>query len=325
MIEAGWERSVALVEVPPEEAQRALSGWRSDAAVREVAPLAGGHRHTNLRVVLDDGSAVVVRVCRSGDSCRREASVLGLVRDRAPAPRVLHIAPGGLEGSPHYLVTEFAAGRRLDDVLMHEGRMSATARELGHTVGRSLASVHAVRLAEPGLFDADLAPGPPLEDWSSFILGTLDTGRAEARLGPSLAHRLRRLVLREAGEMRGINLAPRLIHGDFKPTNILVQERGGRWEVSAILDWEFAFSGCPLFDVGTILRYEERFAPGLSDGFYDGYVGGGGELSSDWRRLSRLSDLINLAELANREKDTPIMHRDVRELVAGSVAKLEAA
>jgi aminoglycoside phosphotransferase (APT) family kinase protein len=325
-VEAGWERSVIPVQLPIDEVQRALADWRPEAAVREVAPLAGGHRHVNLGVVLEDGSAVVVRVCRSGEACRREARVLDLVRDRAPVPRVLHAASAGPGGTPHHLVLEFAAGRRLDEVLMHEGRVSAVAVELGCAVGQALASVHAVRLSAPGLFDADLAPGPALEDWSSFILETLDKGRAAARLGPSLAQRLRQLVLREAEEMRGgIDREPRLVHGDFKPTNVLVEERGGRCAVSAILDWEFAFSGSPLFDVGSILRYEDQFAPGLSEGFVAGYASGGGELPPDWRRLSRLFDLINLADLVNREKDAPVMHRKVRELIADSVARLEAA
>ena len=53
----------------------------------------------------------------------------------------------------------------------------------------------------------------------------------------------------------------RLVHGDFGAANILVRQVQGAWQVAAVIDWEFAFAGTPLFDLGHFLRYERRRRP----------------------------------------------------------------
>jgi aminoglycoside phosphotransferase (APT) family kinase protein len=65
---------------------------------------------------------------------------------------------------------------------------------------------------------------------------------------------------------------PCLVHNDFGNRNILVRQENGKWGVAAILDWEFAFSGSPLLDVGHFLRYERRGAPLREPHFSQGFV-----------------------------------------------------
>ncbi len=49
-----------------------------------------------------------------------------------------------------------------------------------------------------------------------------------------------------------------LTHADFDPSNMLVKKINGHYQISAIFDWEFAFSGTYLFDVGLFFRYSYR-------------------------------------------------------------------
>ena len=65
--------------------------------------------------------------------------------------------------------------------------------------------------------------------------------------------------------------SPCLVHGDFDGSNILVKKVGGQWQVSGVVDWEYAISATPLVDLGHILRPPfgdiEPFERNLIEGF----------------------------------------------------------
>ena len=67
-----------------------------------------------------------------------------------------------------------------------------------------------------------------------------------------------------------------------------------------MLDWEFAFSGSPLVDIGNMLRFRDEHPPGFGDGFIGGYRDAGGPLPPDWREVSEALDLYALADLLTR-------------------------
>jgi aminoglycoside phosphotransferase len=63
-----------------------------------------------------------------------------------------------------------------------------------------------------------------------------------------------------------------LVHGDFGPQNLLLDERAD--EVTAVLDWEWAHAGDPAEDVAWcefIIRLHHPAEVAALDAFYDGY------------------------------------------------------
>ncbi len=89
--------------------------------------------------------------------------------------------------------------------------------------------------------------------------------------------------------------------------------------MAAVLDWEFAFSGSPLADVGHFLRYERQSRPLAEPYFSEGYLSAGGRLPDRWRRLARITDLIALCEsLTHDDLATPIAE-ELAELVSATV------
>jgi fructokinase len=92
----------------------------------------------------------------------------------------------------------------------------------------------------------------------------------------------------------------RLVHSDFNAKNLLVARDPDRWRVTAVLDWEFAFSGHPLVDVGNLLRFRDDHPPAFERGFLDGFVAHGGELPDGWRAAAEALDLFALADLLTR-------------------------
>jgi fructokinase len=94
--------------------------------------------------------------------------------------------------------------------------------------------------------------------------------------------------------------ARQLVHSDFNGKNLLVLDRGDRWSISAVLDWEFAFSGSPLVDVGNMLRFRAAYPPSFVSGFIAGFREAGGDLPSDWQEVSEALDLYALADFLTR-------------------------
>jgi len=86
-----------------------------------------------------------------------------------------------------------------------------------------------------------------------------------------------------------------------------------------VLDWEFAVAGAPLNDIGNFLRYSARQQPAYESGFSDGYLAAGGILPDDWKRLSRMVDLINLCDFLDRAEDNPTIVNAVRPLVQATL------
>jgi aminoglycoside phosphotransferase (APT) family kinase protein len=85
----------------------------------------------------------------------------------------------------------------------------------------------------------------------------------------------------------------RLVHGDFKPSNLLVDT--SRLTVSGVLDWEFAFAGPHLYDLATLLRDSDAYPPAFEDGVCAGFLEAGGALPENWKRRIRLMDIASLA------------------------------
>ena len=102
---------------------------------------------------------------------------------------------------------------------------------------------------------------------------------------------------------RSVGRARQLVHSDYNGKNLLAVGGDGRWSISAVLDWEFAFSGSPLTDVGNMLRFRAGGPPGFAGGFVAGYRDAGGQLPERWREISEALDLYALADFLTRPPD----------------------
>jgi fructokinase len=109
------------------------------------------------------------------------------------------------------------------------------------------------------------------------------------------------------------------VHSDFGSRNILVREVAGQWTVASVIDWEFAFSGSPLLDLGNFLRYELRQQPLVEPHFSRGFIAGGGILPAEWRRLARVIDLTALCELLTREELPADVESELLDLVRATI------
>lgn len=295
----------------PSEIEALIQPFAAGARVVEAVPLGGGLRNTNYRLRLSSRPEPVVLRLFSADpsACPREAALARLVGAHVPVPTVLHSEP---DAEPPWNIVTWMEGERFDQVLKtaSDDEIGAMSRDAGQVLAR----IHAFTFAAAGFLGPDLSVGA-LDgysgDWSEMLTGWLLHGRSGTRLGPRLTERLLRFVDDNAHRMKTVSIRAHLLHSDYKPWNLLVAGP----EVAAVLDWEFAFSGWPLNDVGIYLRHSASLPPAYLDGFIGGYVDAGGELPADWRRLARLIDLISLCYFLERPEEDPAVVRDVRPLI----------
>ncbi|WP_424215886.1 phosphotransferase family protein (plasmid) [Streptomyces sp. BI20] len=248
------------------------------------------------------------------NTCGVEVAVLArAAAGGVPVGPVVAADPQGRATGRPTLLYRYVEGVPLTGVL-GDGPAPAGARSLGRAVGAVLARIGRVRLARPGGFaDPSLVPvaeaPPPLADLAGFVDRCLAGAPADGPLTAGDAARLRALAGRGGRALGAVARERGLVHGDFNPKNILVRRRAGDWEVAAVLDWEFAFSGSPLFDLGNLLRFAHEYPPAFGAGVVEGFRAGEGRLPADWSGISRTLDLFALADILTAPPDADCFAR----------------
>jgi aminoglycoside phosphotransferase (APT) family kinase protein len=321
--------------LPVADADALLDPWRDGRSIVEVEPLTGGIMNWNYRIRLS-GSAerFVLRFYdRMPESCAKEVRILAEVRDDVPVPHVLFSEPAPTRLAPRsfppFCVLEFIDGISLRE-LRRRGETAGVA-EASYDAGRLLPRLMRHRFPRTGLLSPDLT----VEDGSFAdvsLLGIVEHFAASplfaARVDAALRTRIESFVRAHEGLSAWPSPSPTeagaggatLAHGDFNSPNILVRQEGGRWTVAAILDWEFAFAGSILIDIGNMLRYERpgqsRYEPHFSRGLADAGV----DLPDDWFLRARLADLPALCELLTREDVPDAVVAELKDLIGETVS-----
>lgn len=170
----------------------------------------------------------------------------------SPAARWLD-ADGTWFGRPT-LVMERLPGRSEYHVLNGELPL-ATRLQLATALCRMLAQLHAVdwrasNLAEVVPDPGEQAAAAELDRWESVLR------RDQAEAYPEID-----LAVRWMRERAPVAPERVLVHGDYKPGNVLLDGA----QITALLDWELAHIGDPMEDLGWVtqpLRHREHFIPG---------------------------------------------------------------
>ncbi len=272
--------------------------------------LAGGFSHETSLLTLEDG-LVVARL--GGPDPYVEAAIMDAARRHVPVPRVLHVAD---DGDRPVMVLEHVDGTPLSQVLGQDG--------LGAEVGRVVAGIGAVTFDRPGFF-ADDKPSVSVEPpWSRQLPEVAAACMRNAdRLDTAARRAWVELCVAHAPALEAVDDHARLVHADLNPKNILVE--GAR--VVAVLDWEFAYSGCPYGDPANMLRFGADYPEEFRDGFRTAWADNRPEglpRDDEWVYLGRVLDMFALSDLLTRPEGHPVADRaadEVRRWVAAGVPR----
>ncbi|MEJ7734606.1 MAG: aminoglycoside phosphotransferase family protein [Polyangiaceae bacterium] len=277
--EARWVRANVTTQDAVEAEARRCLGHLDEP----VTPLSGGLANLVLRI----GDAHVLRIYRrDASSIDKELALLQRRWRAFRVPRVL------ARGDDHLLLEHIPHGPLEDDAAS------------GAALGAALAEIHGTRLPQHGLhgfIDETLRVVEPMADIVGALLGyarqTVADMEASGAAGDAVRTASRAAIATLDGCRSEVEAAlgpPVLLHGDFKVSNLHRAADGAL----LVLDWEFAFAGPALCDIGQLMRWDPSKA--FQDAFADGYRSGGGALPPTWRRAAALLDLGNLVVLLAR-------------------------
>ena len=234
--------------------------------LRSIRPLGGGCIGEVYKLELEDGTPLVAKVDRKGDSnLGREAYMLRYLGEKTDLP-----VPGVFYGSDELLLMEFVGG---------ESRFSEGAER---HAAELLAGLHGVTAGAYGherdtLVGSLGQPNPWTESWVDFyresrLLYIAGVAHGAGRLPDEDLRRVERLAER-LEELIGEPNPPALIHGDVWRANVLAEGDG----ISAFLDPaiyhadpEIELAFISLFDSfgeAFLKRYDEMRP--IQDGFFE--------------------------------------------------------
>jgi Ser/Thr protein kinase RdoA (MazF antagonist) len=309
---AAWRRGNPATPVTAGQLAGILAAAGLLDSVRCVELLAGGLVNTNYRLDLTGGETLVLRLYnRDGSVCARESALLRLVSGHVPVPAVVHTEPNGFGTLPPLMLMTY-----IDGISLRALKATLPDEDLGppaRAVGQVLAKIHAFRFPKPGSLGSALKVGPWFAEPPDVVLKLIAS--LLPRLEANLARRVDDFIDNMADRLGSFDAEACLVHSDYGSANVLLRRRSNRWEVAAVLDWEFAFSGCRLWDLGNLLRYERESRPRFEPQASRGYIEAGGELPDDWRVLGRAFDLVSLCEMLTRDGIPPDMAAEITGLI----------
>jgi len=325
--EEQWERRMPTVALDLDAVSRMIAPVFAPRNAVSAQLLSGGLANTNYKVrVAGMRESFVLRLyTRDPHACRKEVDLYALVQDHVPMPAIFYAdVEGELMGTP-YMLRAWAEGTPLAELLSTGSEQDLEGA--GSSAGRVLAVIGRHTFPEAGFFGPDLHIAEALPLGPAGFLTMLDDwlfhGLAGQRLGAEPTARLWRFVLTHASLLAGTDSLHTLVHGDYKPSNLLVGKRDDRWEVAAVLDWEFAFAGTPLFDLAILLRHH-RPDSAFTRAVAHGYADAGGTLPSHWWRIARLLDLLNLVQFLTLPGERETLTRGVTDLITAMMDEWQA-
>ena len=287
----------------------AMTAEISPSPLARAAPLTGGFSNHNILLEFADGDRCVLRLSPDRLRLRTEADLMAFIAEQVPTVPVPAVRwwSEDDEAAIGALALSYVDGTPL--AIAEDQFTETQCRSVCEQLGAIAAAIHAVSFDVGGM----LGPGPAVtEPFESYAAGTLaflaeclESPRLQDRIGPERLARLGRCLSLPA-EIVAPTMDRQLCHSDFNQKNILVREAtDGSVEIAAVLDWEFAFVGSGVVDIGNLLRFEEESPSVDAERFAAAYWNAGGHLDEGWRQQSLFADLLAQASFLIGETDRP--------------------
>jgi len=237
------------------ESRGRLAAFLEDRGITRgpVTTKAIGDGHSNLTFLVTDetGHQIVVRrppppptPPGAHDMMREARLISALANSRVPVAKCLATAEAGEVLDVHFYVMSFASGPVVTTETPPPLNTPAIRRKIGEAMVDTLAELHAVDWRSAGLEDIGRPEGfngRHLKRMAGLIAN--DHGEAPPHFAVIQAW-LTEHVPPESGGA--------IIHNDFRIGNVILSTRNPG-DIAAVLDWELATVGDPLFDLGYFL------------------------------------------------------------------------
>jgi len=313
-----WEKRTPVLSLTAAQISTLIEPYFGANNLKDFKLINTGLANTNIQIILNDADEqFLLRIyTRDHHALAQEKALSEKYGKRIAMPHFLYVNENpdrysyGLQkwipGIPFYQAIEQA------DAIGEE--------ILAKNLALALSSISQHRMPTAGFFDSHLQVLPfeqdgDLHPFISYVQDCLFKGNAGKWLGGGLSEMVWG-YLQQNQEFFPSQEPATLVHGDFNPDNILVDEH--TYQITGILDWEYAFAGSPLFDLGTLLRWQ--WPAGFEENFINSYQAMTDiTLPVHWRKMLKLQDLTNLIGLLNTSRECLNLNRDVKTLIQNTL------
>ncbi|MBU5345914.1 phosphotransferase family protein [Paenibacillus lautus] len=319
----GWERTVPPMQLDITQIHDMIAPVFHRKKVVAAERIGTGLSNTNYKIRLE-GSAepYVLRLFRKGhEIAEKELAIIQRVRQTVPVADYIYADTSCRVFDKPWALMEWKEGNLLRDVMQGGSEQDLIAAAA--SAGRILANIHKYTFTESGFFSGDMEVQDPIrmdgERFLAFIEQSLFQDPCGQWLGEELAQSVWSFSQTYSHLLSEIEDTPVLVHSDYNGLNILMQHGPEGCAVSAVLDWEEAFSWNRYVDIANMLRYEPDGSV-FEKNFVRAYREEGAVLNDHWRILSKLEDLVALCDmLTHSNLATPTRMRDLQRLIAETV------
>jgi Ser/Thr protein kinase RdoA (MazF antagonist) len=320
LFKQNWERA---------SARNTLSAEMLHAFVHQAYPhqkdftyeiLSGGCANLNIKINFTQHQCMLLRVyLRDKNAGFREQKLAELIKPTIPIPMINYV---GYHENITFAFTEFIPGISLRDYLLsHE--LSDSERLMGE-VGSYLGKIAQYSWSKAGFFNEALEVTNGFDDVVTFIHQSLLHPIILNQLTVEIQAKIEYYVEKYATWFP-TPTEKNLVHGDFDPANILVHFVNDTWEITGIIDWEFAFSGSTLWDIANMLRYAHRMPSSFASNFLEGLQKEGIILPAHWQHSIALLNIASLLDCLTRTvpEKQPQQCADILSLIEETLNTLE--
>ena len=321
LLKIHWERFKAHVALDIATAARLLAPYTT-ITIAKLTLLSEGCANTNYKVTFSNhDTPVVIRIyVREQSALAREAVLHHRVAPFIPVAKHLYTDDTCTHFPYAYAVMEWIDGKLMRDIILTQNEKAIA--DCAFDAGQYLNQLRSIRFAQGGFFEDNLRIRPfhPDEEYFPYVMMLLEDNIVRSSLGETLRKAVLQLVTENHFILPDINEA-NLTHSDYDPANMLAKQMGDTWKIAAILDWEFAFAGTYLLDIGLMLRYSHKLPDCYEKNFIKGIETSGSPLPANWKKQAKLMDLLCLLQLThyNPVEERPNTNKDVVSLIAYTV------
>ncbi len=316
-----WERFKAHVDLDLNQAALLLAPYTKDA-IDQLILLSEGCANTNYKVTFKNKRPpIVIRIyIREKTALALEVSIHRLVANQIPVPCHYYADDQCTVYAYPYAIMEWIEGQLMREIVLTKDEQAIS--ECAYDAGKYLNVLRQFKFPQGGFFTEylQIRPFTKEEEYPPFMLNLLADNVVQESLGASLQQAVTQLITTHVNLFSQEETA-NLTHADYDPANMLVKQINSKWQIAAILDWEFAFAGTYLLDMGLMLRYSHKLPACYEKSFIAGIETQGTPLPLNWKKQAKLMDLLCLLQLAhsNPFSQRPKMNRDVVSLIADTI------
>jgi thiamine kinase-like enzyme len=301
MFDLNWERYIPILDIKIDELKNIFTEYDKTINVSDFNAIQLGCKNSNF-IVCTNRSKFLLRITNLTDF-NNEIIAYELVKGKINIPNLLfHTTKHNM----NIFIYQYINGVSLQKHIIENNQCDHSLLE---QVAKASAIIHNTPKEKTvGLAEWDV---PPYEVWYESFL---DNPMVRARIGEEMRERIQRLVFDKQKFISEIDSFKSFIHCDFRPANMLVNE----YKQVFFVDWEGAWWGHSIADIGTFFRFRPFFNDthiNLFEQVYNSFAKK--KLPDNWFELSLFRDLVNPLQLLSSNQEAPLRNADLVNIIEG--------